>query len=766
MICVGTASAVPIFVRGGETMRKLMWFSIGFGAACAICVYAGLVNWINILVLLTGLGFAIGGKWCKPLRMAALTAVGAMAALIWFSCYQMLYLQPAMDADGETLFVRGCASDYSYETGYGSAVKAEVELGGQKYNVLMYLNSKSQLVPGDEIEGEFRLRCTLGGNEAATYHRGNGILLLCYPKSDVTIHEPGTVPDRYFPVQLRQRIMIALERAFPEDTAWFAKALLLGEKGDVPYDADTAFKVSGISHIIAVSGLHVSMLCAVIVLIGGKRRGLTALIGIPVLFLFAAVAGFTPSVVRACVMQSLMLLALLFDKEYDPPTALAFAALCMLVVNPLVITSASFQLSVGCMAGIFLFSKRIGAWISSFRVWKDWKGRHLGVKLRTWISGGVGVTLGAMFFTTPLVAYYFGCVSLVGVITNLLTLWVVSFCFNGIMLVSLLSFFWSWGASAVAWMISSLMRYVLLIAKILAAFPLAAVYTTSIYIILWLVVVYVLISCFLLTKKRQPFVLICTCVCTLCVALLLSWMQLRMDNTTMTMLDVGQGQCIILHCQDRTFLIDCGGDNDEESADLAAETLLSQGISRLDGIIVTHYDRDHAGGVGYLLQRVPADAVFLPDSVDEDGILESILPHCNGKEIFVSQDLNVTWSDCALTIFAPILSTSDNERGLCVLFRGGNCDILITGDLSSLGEQLLLRQKEIPELTVLVAGHHGSKSSTCQELLEATTPEYVLISAGEDNFYGHPHDEVLQRLEAMGCKIYRTDQNGTVTFGR
>jgi competence protein ComEC len=300
----------------------------------------------------------------------------------------------------------------------------------------------------------------------------------------------------------------------------------------------------------------------------------------------------------------------------------------------------------------------------------------------------------------------------------------------------------------------------------LASIPLAAVYTTSVYIVIWLVLCYLLIFAFLIARKRQSFALICGCVCGLCMALLLSWVEPMIDDTRMTMLDVGQGQCIILHSRGRTFLIDCGGDSDAAAADLAADTLLSQGIYRLDGIIVTHYDWDHAGGVGYLLQRIPADAVFLPNSPDEDGILDTILPYCDGKEVFVDQDLGLDWDDQDITIFAPILSTSDNERGLCVLFRGQKCDILITGDLSSLGEKLLLKSKDIPDLTVLVAGHHGSKTSTCQVLVDATSPEYALISVGEDNYYGHPHDEVVERLEQAGCMVYRTDLNGTIIFRR
>ena len=559
-------------------MRKLMWFTLGFGAVCALCVYFGFQIWAALGAVVLLFIAMVGAKWCKALRLAALSILGAVAAFLWFSIYQMAYLQPVMGLDGETDFISARASDYSYDTDYGSAVEAEVYLERRKYNVLVYLNTKENLVPGDWIEGEFRLRCTLGGKEPATYHRGKGITALCYPKGELMIEETHQVSERYFTAQLRQRILFNLDRVFPEDTAWFAKALLLGERSDVPYAANTAFKVSGISHIIAVSGLHISMLCAVIALISGKRRVLSAIVGIPMLVLFAAVAGFTPSVTRACLMQCLMLIALLFNKEYDPPTALSFAVLVMLAVNPMTVTSASFQLSVGCMAGIFLFSKRISAWISDFSFWKHWKGNILRTRFRSWICGGVSVTLSAMFFTTPLAAYYFGAVSLVGVVTNLLTLWAVSLSFNGIMMVTLLSFFWTAGASAFAWVISFLMRFVIWTAKLLASIPLAAVYTTSVYIVIWLALCYLLIFVFLLAKKRQPFVLVCCCICGLCAALTLSWAEPMLDDTRMTVLDVGQGQCIILHSQGRTFLGDCGGDSDQAAADLAADTLLSQGI--------------------------------------------------------------------------------------------------------------------------------------------------------------------------------------------
>ncbi len=738
-------------------MRKLMWFTLGFGFALALGGYfLPLGLWTGLLCFLAAvvLWFAV-----KRLRCCALVLLGIALGAMWFQGYDTLYMDTARKLDGQTVTLEAVATDYSYDTDYGIGVDARLYIDGKHYDLRLYLNDAEPLKPGDRILGGYRLRFT-NDPEDTTYHRGNGVLLLGYPRGEVATQPCEEVPLRYYPAVLRQKLIATIENVFPSDTGFFAKALLLGDRTDMDYETNTAFKVSGISHIIAVSGLHVSILFSLVYLIAGKRRLWTALLGIPTILLFAAVAGFTPSITRACLMQILMMLALLMKKEYDPPTALSMAALVMLVLQPMVITSASFHLSVGCMAGIFLFYAPIKGWLEGLTPWKAWKGKSLKMRLKGWLCSDIAVTLAAQFFTTPLVAYYFGTVSLVGVLTNLLTLWAVSYAFYGIVLVCLLSLFWSWGAGAVAWLISWLIRYVLLCAKVLAKFPLAAVYTRSVYIVIWAVICYVLILLFLCFRKRQPHVLILCCGIGLCVALCLSWIEPALDEFRMTVLDVGQGQCILLQADGKNYLIDCGGDSDTESADIAAETLLSQGIARLDGIIVTHFDRDHAGGVTNLLSRVPADAVFLPDTPDEDGLATTF-----GKEVYVRQDMTLQWNSNSLTIFAPVMSASSNESGLSVLFRGKDCDILVTGDMGTLGETLLLHDKDIPKLTALVAGHHGSKSSTSENLLEATRPAYVFISVGE-NAYGHPHADVLKRLEQYGCTVYRTDEDGTIIFGR
>lgn len=748
-------------------IRRLMWFSIGFGAACALGAYC-FSPWLIAVAGFAVLFSLLSLLWrkYKAAMVIGTLCLGLAVGVGWFFGYDQIYLGDARSLDGVTQVVTVEASDYSYETDYGSAVEGWTELSGRKYRVLLYRDETEPLKPGDRICSKVLLRFTTrGGEKEPTYHRGNGVFLLAYPKGNEEITYADRIPLKYFPSILRRDLLQRIDNYFESDTAFFAKGLLLGDRTEMDYETSTAFKVSGVSHIIAVSGLHVSILFAVVYLITARQRVLTALIGVPVVILFAAVAGFLPSITRACIMQILMMLALLFNQEYDPGIALAFAALVMLIINPLVITSVSFQLSVGCMAGIFLFSQRIKTWIIGLRPWRSWKGKTMKGRFIRWLASSVSISVSAMFFTTPLVALYFGAVSLVGVVTNVLVLWVVTVIFYGIMAVCLISLFWNGGANVLGLLFGWLIRYVLSLTKTLAAFPLAAVYTKSIYIVIWLVLCYALLLLFLIARHRQPFVLICCGMIGLCAALLYSWAEPLLDDTRMTVLNVGQGQSLILQSDGKTFLIDCGGDSDTASADLAAETLLSQGIFRLDGVIVTHYDRDHAGGIAHLLSRVPADIVFLPTAPDSDGTLEGILARCGGSEYFVDSDQILSWSDRELTIFGPLLTGDDNESGLCVLFESENCDILITGDLSTKGEYLLTLHTDLPELTALMVGHHGSKYSTGEALLAATTPEYAFISVGE-NSYGHPTQEVLDRLAQIGCWVYRTDQYGTIIFRR
>lgn len=742
-----------------------MLFAIGFALACVVGVYFISGYWL--LILAACCLAAMIPLFCIRLRSTKITAMilaGCMVGMLWNWGYDRAYLSDARSYDSKTVQTQIEITDYSYETDYGVAADGKISLGGNTYRVKAYLYENISLKPGDRVTGSFRLRYTAdGGEKAPTYHQGQGIFLLAFARNENLVTYAQQVPAKYFAATARHKILNHIDTLFPEDTLGFARALLLGDGSKLSYELDTDFQTSGIRHIVAVSGLHVSILFSLIYLFGGRHKFIGVFVGFPVLIAFAALAGFTPSVVRACIMHGLMILSLVVHKDYDPPTALAFAALTMLAVNPLTITSVSFQLSAACMIGMFLFYRSIHDYLLTKKLFCVVKGKSVRARLTRWFVNSVSVSVSTLITTAPLCAYYFDTVSFVSILTNLLTLWVVSYIFYGIMLSCVAGAIWLPLGKALAWLVSWLMRYVMLLARWLSRLPFAAAYTDSVYIVAWLILCYVLLTIFFLSRKKYPGILL-ACVCAaLSVAMLASWIEPRTDSFRFTVLDVGQGQCLIFQCGNNTYMIDCGSDEPKVAADRAADLLHGQGIQKLDGLILTHYDDDHANAAEYLLYRVPADTLYLPQTSDEEG-MSFFAERYEDKIQWITEDQEIAGADFQISLYPATDYSSNNESSMCVLCRVDNCDILITGDRLQSGEKSLLETHKLPDLEVLVVGHHGSNSATSLELLKATMPDAAVISVSEDNRYGHPAQETLYRLSLFDCYIYRTDQMGTIIF--
>lgn len=748
-------------------LRKLVWFTTGFVAACVLGVYifhgAGLV-FAAICSLVLGVLCLFLKKFGKQLAMILL---GLVIGFGWLQLYESAYLQNARSYDGKTVDGVVEITDYSFDTNYGVGAEGRVELDGKTYRILLYISDVVGLAPAEQVQGTFHLGLTTaGGSGESTYRQGNGIILVGYAENGSRIHAPEKLPLRYYPAVLRKQIVSLLNRTFPLDTLAFARALLLGDTELLTYEEDTAFKLSGIRHVVAVSGLHVSILFSLVYTAVGKRRYLSALLGLPVLLLFCAVAGFSPSVVRACTMQALMILAMLFRRDYDPPTALCAALLVILGINPLVIQSVSLQLSAGCMIGIFLFSKPVHDWLLKGRRKEMAKGKNLVAKLIRWSAGSASVSLSAMVVTTPLCAWYFGTISLAGILTNILTLWMISGIFYGIMLACVLGCLWLPAGAFVGMVVSWPIRLVQLIALLMSKLPLAAVYTCSDYIVAWLIFCYVLIGILLLQRKKKPMLMASCVILSLLLSVGLSHLEPVMGGYIVSVIDVGQGQSILLRGRESNYLVDCGSDQPRMAADRTAQLLLSQGISSLDGIIVTHYDGDHVSGVEMLMHSIDVKTLYLPDAPDTQGYKRSLMAAFDSKICWVKERTVVESSDSHLRIYPAEAGKEGNESSLCVLFQRDNCDILITGDRSIGAEAALLAQARIPELELLVAGHHGSSGSTGFELLQKTRPKTVAISVGADNPYGHPSQKTMDRLTLFGCRVRRTDMEGTIHFRR
>ena len=243
----------------------------------------------------------------------------------------------------------------------------------------------------------------------------------------------------------------------------------------------------------------------------------------------------------------------------------------------------------------------------------------------------------------------------------------------------------------------------------------------------------------------------------------LSCADYALPEACFSMLDVGQGQCLVSRSGESVSVIDCGGQEDA-SGETAARFLLARGVTQVDRLILTHFDADHCNGVRQLLRRVRVKTLYVPDVSPENNLRTKILFAAAqaGAEIrFVTNDL--TLSD-GMRMFAPTGSAEESNTGLCVLAAGEKYDILVTGDLSKQAEYRLLSTHALPRAAVLVAGHHGAASSTSEALLRAIRPEAVLISVGADNRFGHPADETLRRIEKAGAAVFRTDLSGTITI--
>ncbi len=743
-------------------MRKLMCFTIGFTAGCALGVWLLTGLWMLAVagVFVAAFALLIFIHPDRTRKIIAVILLGAAVGLCWTFCYDCFYVDTARNYDGKTESVTIEVTDYVSLSKYGVNGTGKLQLDGKSYKVNFYLNEVLELYPGDTITGAFCMRFTgYGGEDSPTYHQGKGVLLLAYASESVSSRTVDKIPVKYFAANVRMYIIKVLNGIFPEDVAGFAKSLLLGDTSGLSDTDDTALTTSGIRHIVAVSGLHISILLSFVFVFSRGNRYAHAAIGIPVLVLFAAVAGFTPSVVRACIMQSVLIIGILFDDEYDAPSSLSLAVLIIIGVNPLAITSVSFQLSVGCVLGIMLFSRKIHDVLMRTKLGPA-KGKSLRSKLIRAGVSSVSVTLSTLAVTLPISAYYFGTISTVSILTNMLTLWLVSMCFYGVVISVLVSLVFPSFAGLIAGLISWPMRLILLITKLISKIPFACVSVHNPYFLAWVIFCYVLFAVFLLSKKRRSLLFACLAVTGLCLSIIFAYFEPRMDQYRMTVLDVGQGQCIILQSKNSCYVVDCGGQEPSQAADLAAHTLRSCGIQRIDGLILTHFDSDHVGGAERFLAQIKADRIFVPDA-DEDSLYRLSLD----EKYYIKKINKETTVDCGLgdiTIFPGEKGATGNESSLCILFQVEDCDILITGDRNSAGERYLVDHANIPKLDVLVAGHHGAESSSSLYFLQKTQPCAVVISVGKDNSYGHPDQTILDRLKRFGSIIWRTDENGTI----
>ena len=718
-------------------MRKLAYCAGGFSAAIFLAHFLLPVRWVLpgalAAVVLALVTLLLPGQTRRRVMVALLSAAIGFG---WYAAATAMRLTPAQNVSGDVQTVTARVTEYpvAYERSYGlTVVLTSPNVPDCKARLYVSDAGAADLHPGDEITADVKLRpSTLRYGEETDSYISKGIYLIGSVQ-DKTLERTGVWKSSwlYWPKTVAQSLKASAQTAFPADVLPFAQALMLGDKSALyAQDLDIPLSTTGIMHTVAVSGLHLAFLLGFLRLFTGNRRT-TAIIGLPLMVVFVVMAGCSPSVLRAAFMTALLL-------------------------------------SFASMAGLFCVSGALHRALDARLLPTDTKLSRPRRKIRAFFSATTASSVGAMVFTVPLTALHFGNISLIAPVTNLLILWLLPAAFIGCYLAALLGLVWAWGGMALAWVTAWPLRYILAVAKLLSKLPGAVLFTGNRMVVWWLMLVYAMFgAAWLISRRRKVryWIPAACSVLALCAVLTVNAVQLQ-RTSTVTALDVSQGQSIVFSSGRACAVVDCGGRSTaEDPGDLAARKLLAQGHRSLDLLVLTHPHDDHVNGVLRLMHWLPVRTLVIPAAADTtQAPLSDILALAEANHtavVRVDAERTVTAGGISVHLY-PEPCAGQEDGSMIVLTSIGDYDTLVPGDVDTTAEVKFLSNCTYPGIELLLVGHHGSKKSTCDAWLDAIAPDAAIISVGY-NSYGHPTSETLERLQAHNIPIYRTDQMGDIT---
>lgn len=717
-------------------------------------------------VLLLALAWLFAARKQKYFRRGLLILLPLAVSLAYFAGYDHLVRQPIEDRCGAASDFAATVCDWPQATERGARVTVELE-GYHRARAVLY--GEAELLaarPGDTVTGTAQWQSAAHfDSDDVTHFNARGVYALLYGREDVCLSAGDGDALRWLPQRAGKAFREKVAAIWDDPrVSGFLTAELTGDKSAMDDGDYLAMQETGLAHLFAVSGLHCAFLVTLLALLISRRQRLLCAVTIPLLLLYMVMVGMSPSVVRACIMQIFLLIAPLFRRGSDPLTSLAAALLVILLCNPFAAASVSLQLSFSATLGMVLLSPRLYKLLTG---WYKGKCRPLRTAL-CFVAANLSATLSAVVFTAPLTAWYFRIFVLVAPLSSLLAVPAAGWSFMAAFVTALLGFVWLPLASLLGWISWVLVRYILWIANGMMSWRYHAVYFTNPYLVYWLLFLYAaFIGCAATPDGKRKYLLASALsVLTLTAAIWVNRQDYQYGVLTALTLDVGQGESVILTSGGETALVDCGSSNSyKDPGGLAADTLHSMGVRELSAVVVTHYHADHTNGLYEVLRRIPVQTIYLPDIEDEYGVRERLvsLAEEKGAQVtYVTKETADTLGDTVLTIYPPVQSGGDlNELGLTALASAGDFDLLITGDMSGSTEKKLVETYALPDIEVLVVSHHGSRYSSNIRFLKAVMPEAAVISVGDNN-YGHPSEETLQRLLAVGADIWRTDQQGTI----
>ncbi len=587
---------------------------------------------------------------------------------------------------------------------------------------------------------------------------------------------------------LRKRAEQTIQLILPEPHASLMNGILLGIESGIPDEVMDAFNTTGTTHIIVISGSNFAVLSGIFLLLGhylfGQKWG--TWFAIFVIMLYALLVGGDPPVLRAAIMGMVSVLAFFVRRASLAFNTLSLAVIVMTIAQPNQLYDVGFQLSALATLGLILLVDPLTGLtdklLSRFFGFTQQKRR----RVLSLLSDALLITLAAQLITTPLIVGTFGRFSVISLLTNLLILPVQDILLMSGGLATLLGLLWLPLGKIVGAVCFATLEWTLAMVRWTATFPYASItfgpFPT--WYIWWLYTLGAIGWWY--RAHSQPKTAIVTIIKpekdpslssrkvwlwggSLLIAIVPWWItsQQADGRLHLYMLDVGQGDAILIVAPDgKQILIDGGPDPIPLLAQLGDH--LAPWDRTIDLVVLTHADADHLGGLPELLNRYQVLNVMDSGFEHTTALYEAWVAQLEDRSLTpqpaTRQQRWHLGQGAILEVVAPTNTSFEklNSNSVVLQLRYGQFCALLTGDIEADAEHHLVKQDLLTECQVLKVAHHGSKTSSTQAFLDIVRPNYVLLSAGRENRFGHPHKEVMDRFAEINARVFRTDEQGTI----
>lgn len=590
---------------------------------------------------------------------------------------------------------------------------------------------------------------------------------------------------------LRDSLKKVYETCMHQKEAGIVSAMILGDKTLLDADMKSLYQVNGIGHILAISGLHITIFCILcykLFFILRFPRPIPFLAAFFLLAAYGTMTGFGISTSRAVIMMLLGLFAVEIGRSYEPLTAMAISAVFILLQKPYAFLSCSFLLSYSAVLGVFLTYPALRSILPNSLLQERGRRRKMQASIfrkclflcLEKLGSSLLLSISIQITTLPVLLYFFYEIPTYGIFLNLLILPLVSIVVACSMLGGILGLFLLPLAGFPLFCVTQILHFYETLCHLALKLP------EPVQILgrpsFGQILVYYLILAFVIwfgykirlgEMSHQSLAVLCI-VCAIII------LQYRMPPSGLqfTMLDVGQGDGIFLQEENgRTILID-GGSSDVSNVGTyrILPYLKYYGIRKIDYLVMSHSDEDHISGQRELLEKqsgVKIGCYLMPELPPESQnenyqSMKKAVKAAGVPLYFLNTGDYIQVGRLKLNCLHPDKSFQNDSANACSVtlsLQYGLFQVLLTGDLEKEGEEIVLRRlKEggSAGFTMLKTAHHGSKNSTSDAFLSVVNPQIALISCGKRNRYGHPHRELLERIKDIQSRVFRTDESGAV----